>query len=250
MDDLLHDDDLLVLYLDGELPSAQKVELERRLQQDSKLQERLTALRVATEAVKQYGTSQQVKAIHHEMMKELKDRPTSGKVVGMRRALKLTMAVAASILVVFIGFRLYFASQVSAEGLYTDAFVDFQVSVSRGANPGFSAIEKAYQEKNYEAVVQSIRSTQLDSKDSLLVGLSYMHVNKTSQAINIFHHLTLSENEFRQDAEFYLALAYLKDSQEKKSLPLVEKINANSAHLYHERFDNSFVEKLKRLTAN
>jgi len=250
MDDLLHDDDLLVRYLDGELPPPQKVELEERLQRDSQLQERLTNLQIAAEAIRQFGTAQQVNTIHQEMMEELKGRSAPAKVVSMRRTFRLTMAVAASILIVFIGVRIYLSSQVSTEALYDDAFVDFQVSVSRGAAAGFSDIENAYQAKKYEAVVQSIRSTKINSKDSLLIGLSYLHVNKPAQAVGILHHLASSENEFRQDAEFYLALAYLKSKQGKKALPLVEKINGNTAHLYHERFDNSFVEKLRKLTDN
>lgn len=249
MDDLIHDDDLLVRYLDNELSADERAELESRLRNDSGLRERLTNLQVATEAIKQYGTAQQVSTVHSEMMSELSGKTNSDKSVGIRRMVRITMAIAASILIVFIGIRLYLSSQVSAETLYEDAFVDFQVSVSRGSAQDFSTIEKAYQAKNYNGVVQSIRSTRLDSKDSLLVGLSYLHVQTPAQAISILQRLASADNDFRQDAEFYLALAYLKNKEQEKALPLVEKISGNPMHLYYERFDNEFFEKLKKLSA-
>lgn len=245
MDEALHNEDLLVQYLDGELNQAEKMAFERRLQIEPQLREQLTTLQIALQAVKQFGTTQQVSAIHQEMMEEL--RPKKAKVFSIGKTVRYSMAVAASILILFIGVRLYLGAQISSENLYDDSFVDFTISSSRGANTAPSEIEKSYQQKNYDAVVSSTRSIQLDAKDSLLIGLSYLHKNNLNSAINFFQRIASTPNDFQQDGEFYLSLSYLKNKSYDKALVLMQKIAADPFHIYHDRFSNDFIEKVKEL---
>jgi len=160
------------------------------------------------------------------------------------------MAVAASILVLFIGVRIYMAAQLSPEKLYNQAFVDFNASDTRSVNSSLSEIEKHYQQKDYNGVTNAVRTIRLDSKDSLLLGLAYLQSERTNQAISIFQNLASSANDFQQDGEFYLSLSYLKNRAYEKALPLMQKIEANPAHLYHQQFTNDFTEKVKDLKEN
>ena len=246
MDDLLHNDDLLIRYLDGELTGQEKAGLEERLKTDSALQEQLVRLKLAIQAVKHLGTTQKVAGIHQQMMSELKPERKS-RVVPLSKAIRYTMSVAASILVLFIGVRIYMAAQTSPEKLYNEAFVDFNTSGTRSVNSNLSEIEKHYQQKNYNGVTNAVRTIRLDPKDSLLLGLSYLQTERTNQAISIFQNLASSANDFQQDGEFYLSLSYLKNRDYEKALPLMQKIEANPTHLYHQQFTNDFIEKVKDL---
>jgi len=246
MDETLHNDELLIRYLDGELSVGEKLALEERLRTDNALQEQLTHLRVAVQAVKHLGTAEKVQAVHAEMMKELKSN-NKGKVVSFSKLVRYTMAVAASILVLFVGVRLYLNAQLSPEKLYNESFVDFNVSAARGSNENFSEIENHYQQKAYEAVIADVRSVNMDAKDSLLVGLAYLHQNRTAQAVGIFQRLANSANNFQQDAEFYLSLSYLKNKEYSKALPLMEKIKNTPSHLYREYVTEKVIEETKKL---
>ena len=246
MNDLLHSDDLLIRYLDGELNGQEKSELEERLQTDKALQDELTKLKVAVQAVKHLGTTQKVGDIHQQMMRELKP-VKNARLLPFNKIVRYTMAVAASLLVLFIGVRIYMSAQLSPEKLYNEAFVDFNASGTRSINSKQSEIEKHYQQKDYTTVTNSTRSIHLDAKDSLLIGLSYLQTEHTSQAISIFQRLAYSANDFQQDAEFYLSLSFLKNKDYDKALALAEKIEASPAHLYHQQFNDDLIEKIKEL---
>ena len=248
MDDSLHSSDLLIRYLDNDLPVAEKNELERRLQTDIALQEELQRLRIAVQAIRQLGTVQSVNAVHNDMMSELRHKKSP--VVPLGRGIKYTLAVAAMILFIVIGAQTFFNTTASTESIYKNAFVDFDVSVNRGDNVLQSQIEKRYQEKNYPAVTTLSRSRTLSAKDSLLIGLSYLHQEKVDQAIGFFQPLTTTVNNFQPDAEFYLSLSYLKKKNYNKAAALMKRIAANPAHLYHQQITSEMLGDIEKLVEN
>lgn len=247
MDEILHNDEWLIRYLDGELPPGQRSELEKRLRTDAALRERLTNLQVAVQAVLQMGAAETVQSVHAEMMQELKGRQKA-RVVPLRKVVRYSLAVAASILVLFAGVRLYQAAQLSPDGLYADAFVDFSVSAARGDNGNASEIEKHYGQKAYASVITDTRSLRLAAKDSLLVGLAYLQLEKPDRALAFFGPLSQSPNNFQQDAEFYLSLAHLKNKSYGKALTLMQTIKKNPAHLYHGQIDDDLLARVKKLS--
>ncbi|RYZ25567.1 MAG: hypothetical protein EOO10_17935 [Chitinophagaceae bacterium] len=157
------------------------------------------------------------------------------------------MAVAASAIVLFIGIRVFMNSQSSPEEIYNEAFVDFNLSAARGSNGNESDIEKFYQQKNYTAVTTTTRSRILSAKDSLLIGLSYLHADKTGQAIRFFEKIASANSDFQQDAEFYLSLGYLKEKRYDKAARLMKQIAASPAHLYHEQITPGLLEDVDDL---
>lgn len=248
MDETLHNDDLLIRYLDGELSAEEKNALELRLNTDEGLRTKLEQLQVAVQALHQFGTAEKVSGIHTEMMKELK-KPQTGKVMAISRRLRYALAIAASILVLFVGIKIYQGNNLSSERLFNEAFVDFNASVSRGAEGSESAIEKHYQQKDYRAVLADVRSANMTAKDSLLLGLSCLQTGRLQQAIGLFEKLAFTQNDFQPDAEFYLALSYLKNKNYQKSLSVMQKIASNRFHLYHENLSADVLNGVEKLSA-
>jgi len=246
MDDSLHTHDLLVRYLDGELPLEEKRDLDLRLQADNALRDELRNLELAIQAVRQFGTTHQVSTIHQQVMAERKGR-SQARVVHFRKTIRYAMAVAASAIILFIGARLFMNAQPSPEKIYNEAFVDFNLSAVRGSEGNGSEIEKFYQQKNYAAVTTTIRSRTLSAKDSLLIGLSYLHLNKSAQAVRFFEQMATAKSDFQQDAEFYLSLGYLKEKRYEQAAGLMKKIAANSSHLYHDQITTGMVEDVEDL---
>ncbi|HWI91339.1 MAG TPA: hypothetical protein VNT20_08685 [Flavisolibacter sp.] len=247
MAEFLHDnEEILMRYLDGEMDGAEKEMFESQLQTDSALKQRLESLQVAIASVQQYGTAEKVKAVHAEMMQELSSVHKESKVVLMRRFVKYSLAIAASVIIILVGVNI-FTSQPSSEKLYNEAFVDYGVSGVRGGE-NRDDIAKLYQLHNYKAVTEKSTSQNLVSKDSLLIGLSFLQQNKLTDAINWFKAISI-QGSMKDDAEFYLALAYLKNKNYDEALKLMEQIHSNAGHVYHNQFSEAYINKVQKLNS-
>lgn len=248
MADFLHDnDEVLMKYLDDEMDSSEKQLFESQLQQDDLLQKRVESLRLAIASVQQYGTVEKVKSIHSEMMKELSPVHKEGKIVPMRKMVKYSLAIAASIIVILVGVNLFTSSQLSSDKLYNEAYVDYDASAVRGNNNQTDVV-KLYQAHNYNAVTEKAISQSLSQKDSLLIGLSYLKIDKLNDAIDWLK-LISAQNPAKQDAEFYLAMAYLKNKNYNEALSLMEQMHANANHVYHNQFSVDYINKVKKLSS-
>lgn len=247
MADFLHDnDDTLMKYLDGEMDQTEKEKFESQLQHDDLLQQKLERLQVAIASVQQYGTTEKVKAIHSEMMQELSPVHKEGKLIPMK-VIRYSLAIAASIIVILVGVNIFTASQPSPAKLYNEAFVDYVASTVRGSE-NETGVTKLYQQHNYDAVIGNASAQNLSSKDSLLVGLSYLKTSKLNEAINWFKAIS-AENPTKQDAEFYLAMTYLKNENYGEALNMMEEIRSNSNHVYRNQFSEDYVNKVKKLNS-
>jgi tetratricopeptide (TPR) repeat protein len=148
--------------------------------------------------------------------------------------------------VLFIGIRRYQHAQLSPDRIYNEAFVDFNVATTRGTEH-LSNIESLYQQKQYSRVTLTVRTLNLSAKDSLLIGLAYLHQKNLPTAITWFNPLTVSASGYHQDAEFYLSLSYLKLGNYVRAASLVERIYRNPEHLYHQQLSEEIVDKVRRL---
>lgn len=248
MAEFLHNNDETIMrYLDGEMEETEKESFELQLQTDGALKQRLESLQVAIASVQQYGTAEKVKSVHREMMQELSSVHKEGKVVPMRRFVKYSLAIAASVIIILVGVNIFTSSQPSSEKLYSEAFVDYDVSGVRGSE-NQTDIAKLYQDHNYNAVVEKAKVQNLAQKDSLLIGLSFLHQDKLPEAINWFKAMSVQVST-KDDAEFYLALAYLKNKNYNEALKLMEQIHSNANHVYQNQFSEAYINKVKKLNS-
>jgi hypothetical protein len=248
MADFLHDnDEALMRYLDGEMDQTEKETFESKLQKDITLKERLESLRVAIASVRQYGTVEKVRSIHSEMMQELSSVHKETKVVPMKRMVRYSLAIAASIIIILVGVNLFTSTQLSSNKLYNEAFVDYDASVARG-NESQTEIERLYQDRSYTNVIEKGKLQNVSQKDSLLVGLSFLKTNKLPDAINLLRSISI-QNPVRQDAEFYLALSYLKNKNYNEALDLMQQIHSNPNHVYRNQFSEGYINKVKKISS-
>ena len=242
-EDLHFDDEILIRYLDNELDHDQKFRIEQQLQRDDVLRQRIEDLKMAILAVKLYGTSEKVRAIHKEMTGE---RPAEkARVVSMKKLVQLGMGVAASVLVIFLVVKLY-SSGPNADKLYNQAFVEYDASGLRGQTTA-TPIKKAYNEKNFSEV-KRIASTgaALQQDDSLITGISFLKTNAADTSIQWLSAISPA-SLVKQDADFYLALAYLKNKDYSKAIDLMTMIQGNPKHVYQRQFPVDFIARVKKL---
>ena len=237
---------LLLSYIDGELKEPGLSAFKKQLETDPGLQESLLRLQAALCAVNCWGTREKVKSIHAEMMQERIASVPAGKVIAFRRFLRYS-GIAATILFVLLAalaiLRFY---HPTANKLFREAYVDYTVAAERGAGTS-SAIETYYAAGKSDEVILAARAGKaVTPEDSLLTGISFLKKDDAASAVPWL--LPLSEKGvFRDDAQFYLSLSYLKLGAFDKASRLMENIIHQPGHTYQKQFTQRYVDKVKEL---
>jgi hypothetical protein len=243
MNEHLHfTDEEIVDYLDGSMEGQLRDSLEAVLATDETLKMRVEKMRVAIIAVKQLGLKEKIRAVAAE---EKGKQTTETRRYGVtRKILRYSMVAAASVIVFIVLFKV-FDKKPGNEDLYLQAYVDYQDNGVRG-NENVSPIEDAYRQKKYFIVASlALNGKAVSQKDSFLTGVSYLKTKQTENAIKWLRPVSYG-GPFQQDAEFYLALAYLKNGDTKTAASLMRSIHDNPAHVYKNQFSEELIEKVEK----
>ncbi|MFI5185277.1 MAG: hypothetical protein ACHQF0_00975 [Chitinophagales bacterium] len=254
MDNSTQQTELIMLYLDGEMNTREKDDFENRLASDESMQQELEDLKTARDAVKLFALKQQVAAVRGRMQEEIKPQAIVRKMSTARRIVKYSLATAASVLLIAICVLAYNFFSLSPDKLYNEKYNSFELSTLRGDNETpVTDVEKAYRQKDYKKVLDlSTTWTETSIRDEFLTAISYLELNKPSEAINLFNGvLELDQKSthpvYRDEAEYYLALSYLKTRSYDKALELMNAIHDSPSHLYHAKFTKGFIRKVRML---
>jgi tetratricopeptide (TPR) repeat protein len=241
----------LVLYLDGELSDSEKNILEQQLAADKTLQNELESLQSTRKAVKLYGLKQKVASVHKQMMEEMQ-APVK-KINPVSRVVRYSVAVAASLLLLVGGYWAYNFFTLSPDKVFASNYRSYElVTVRDGGNNKTSAIEEAYKEKKYAEVVGVAFDRPFTTKELFLRAMSYSELADNSKAIEEYKKV-IAENEaaktsaFNQQAEYYLALTYIRNKDYDFAIDLLNKIQDDPNHLYHEKVSNKLIRQVKML---
>jgi tetratricopeptide (TPR) repeat protein len=241
----------LIRYLDGELTEAENEALRIELQNNTGMQQEMDNLILAKAAIKNYGLVQKLNGIHETMMQEMNLHKHTTKAV-VRSLPKMMMRIAASIVTLLGLFGLYQYLTVSPGNLYNHQYTAYQVATMRGTTAA-SALEKAYSEKKYDAVIALYTQTANPTgNEQFLAAQAYLTKADYNIAIVIFNAIieknkTAKTVTLNDDAEYYLALSYLKNKEPAKALSFLKKIHDDKNHLYHDKISSWYLAKVKLL---
>ena len=174
------------------------------------------------------------------------------KISNVRRIIRYSVPVAASILLVVIiveGYKFY---TLSPEKLFAENYTAYDSTAIRDGNDSTeSKIEKAFKEKKYREVINLNRLSVLSIKDVFLTGMAFLETKDYSRAVRSFQVVIsdIKDNKavLKNVAEYYLALAYLQDRDYDQAIELMNAIHNNSSHLYKDKFSRKDINKVKRL---
>jgi len=211
----------------------------------------LESLRLTKAAVTTYGMKQKIASLHTEMMNELKKRPAA-KVISMKTILTYTMRIAA-VLILLLGVSLlYQYYNATPDQLYKSNFESFQLRETRSISTA-SVLEALYKKGDANAVMNAFKSIpQPLAEDYFLEANAALKLDKPAEAIQsllALQELNKRDNThlYEEDADYYLAMAYMHDNQPSKALPLFEKIHNDEGHPYNKKVGTWFLRKVKRL---
>ena len=232
----------LIDQLDASLAGEINPEFESDLRGNKEMADEWNTLQLALEAIHVVGLQDQVAAIADEYR--------SARVITMRKPLARSrplfgtyMKIAASIFLLVTVGGIYKYSSVSSSAFYNKNFSDYELSVSRGSS-GLDPLEKAYQEKNWKAVIDIFnRIERKTNKSIFLTAMANLEMKQPAHAINLFsevlkNNATGQDELFHDESEYYLALSYIANRQTKMAVPILEKIKADKNHTYNQVVNN------------
>ena len=178
---------------------------------------------------------------------------TAKKISKVRRIVRYSVATAASLLLIFVCIEGYNFYRLSPDRLFTENYTAYELTTTRIENDSTeSKIEKAYREKKYTEVININKNSVLSVKDIFLTGMSYLETNDLSKAISSYQVVIADIKDdktsgLKNAAEYYLALAYLKNNDYDQAIELMNMIHDNSSHLYTKKFSGKYIKKVKQL---
>src|SRR4030095_13488592 len=178
---------------------------------------------------------------------------TAKKIGKVRRIVRYSVAIAASILLIFVCIEGYNFYRLSPDRLFAENYTVYELTTIRDEiDSTESKIVKVYREKNYAEVINIHKNSVLSVKDIFLTGMSYLETNELSKAISSYQVVIADVKDdktsgLKDAAEYYLALAYLKNSDYDQAIELMNTIHDNSSHLYTKKFSRKYINRVKRL---
>lgn len=225
-------------YLDNELPAAERSAINTDLNTDEELKNALTALIASAEAVRYYGTAAQVAAIQQEFLATREHFAPAKKPAVVRHIMRPALRVAASLIILAAAFAVYKYSTVNPRNVAAEYYAPYELNRVRG-EASANALENAYNSKDWNAVVR-LADQQQGSKELFLSGAACLELNQPAKAADKFNRLLAynqqtQSNYYQDEAEYYLAISYITNNDAAKAIPILQKIRADEAHLYHEK---------------
>jgi tetratricopeptide (TPR) repeat protein len=234
----------LIDHLDSTHLGQGSADVETRIEADPETSQEWKQLRIAVDAVKQAALYEKVSAARAEWLVRRKDvtpvsavRPGRAVVRSISRA---ALRAAAVVLVIGASAAIYKYSVTSSSGIYSSYYTSFDLNTSRGATTAPDEMETAYKARNWSGVDDAFKKKKVkDNKSYFLEGMADMEAKKYDEAIGMFQQVMAANNlagsdYFEDEAEFYLAMAWLARNDVKEAMPLLEKIKADKSHLYHD----------------
>lgn len=254
--------DRLDRYLSHELPPEQLAELERDLRQNPQLQQLLDDLTLSQRAV-QIGTIRtEVRLVHAQFMNQLRNEETDNErarpetpVIPLNKSPSLgfgwVMRIAASVLLLLVGFAAYQIVTTNGKSLYANNFVGYEVTTTRGTDAPPSVLENRYRSNDFAGVArQGDTLSRKTVPDLFLHAIALLELQQYKPAISLLEEARKKNGQFiipffKPEIDYYQAMAYLADNQYDEALNLLNQIRQDEEHPYRDFVSESDMWKLK-----
>lgn len=239
----------LVQYLDGELPGHEKLAIEQELAADIAFSKEYENLKLARSAIRFHGLQKKVSGIHAEMMKELK---TPAR-MPLGRKIRYSVAVAASLVLLVGAYLIYNFVTLASEKIFGSRYQPYEMTRFRDNETKLTALDSAYQEKDYKKVL-SLKKTakDLSTREEFLAGAAALELKDNVKAIESFKTVRqknkkLNKTDFNDEADYYLALAYIRNKDYDLALDELKLIHSSPEHLYNEKITPKLLRQVRML---
>lgn len=200
-------------YLNKNMPYDEQKAFENKLKSDSDFRMQVEEIKTILLAIESQSLKENLD-VYHESISEVTPEVSDTKI----RFLQFRKIAAAAAIIIAIG-SFWFFNQNSNAKLYANYFTPdpgLATTMSQNSNFEFYDAMVNYKQGNYKTAISKWKKlyTIKPKNDTLnyFIGVAQMADKNESEAITYLKKVTVSRNSsFKNDAYFYLGLAYLKN---------------------------------------
>ena len=248
MKEPINDIQLIEKFLEGKMSDKEKKEFENKLNVDQSLSAMMTDMNLLVEGIKRSAaqSSKVEKSDRLKFFNEINDIEKNAfeisapetKIVPMYRKPWVLSAAASVILLVTLTFYFMREQTPLNEKLYVAYFEPFD-SPGSGLTRGSSEVTlkteayEAYDNGNYQVAAQLFEQIIKEKEDpiaQLCLGNSYLAQNDFPKAEKIFTDMVTKRTELITQANWYLALTYLKENKMERTKATLWEISNSSTY--------------------
>ncbi|MGB3180955.1 MAG: tetratricopeptide repeat protein [Cyclobacteriaceae bacterium] len=228
-------------YLENTMEEKDRQKFEKDLLEDTELRKAHDQFLTLVSGI-QYASRNEMHRKLRKIEKELDDpefgseAPDSedAKVVRLWRKPWVT-SVAAAVILLLIATVVLLTGQrnVPSEELFAQSFAPYPnivMATQRGGTDERNTLQKAfyaYDRENYEEAITFFRrvpETEYNASVLLYMGNAYLATGKAGDAEDIFKNVIKNYEQFSVQAEWYLALSYLKQGKKAEAGKMLQKL--------------------------
>ena len=235
--------DLLDLWVKDEVTMDELAMLSGKTNREE-LQFETSLHRTGVISIQKFAIAQQVASVHQKYMDSLTKPAFEPVVIPIyRNKMIKRIAVAAAIF-----FGLFFSVDrllVTPDMVYRESFQDYYVNTERSlSNDAHNNLTSYFRDGNSQAVIEAFGLIKNPgNKESFLAGYSYMKNGQYDEAEGLFKSIIQNSVAgkdllFKDEAEYYLTLTYLKLKNYGNAYELMKSIRSNPEHTYTDAFDS------------
>jgi hypothetical protein len=230
----------LIDLRDGVLGEAEKSRLLQQIDSDPQIKQEWQLLNEAVTVIADAGLARRVAQVAAMHSADQATPVVEMRTAPVRRMSTMLMRVAAVVVLVLGAFTAYRMVNSSPDNLYGQYYVSYDLNTARGASAS-TALEQAYRTKNWQVVDAEFKKSHVhDQSAYFLHGMSQLESKQFYEAAADFKNVlalnkTASQQRYQDEAEYYLAMSYLAAGNKAAAEPILEAIQKDAGHLYHER---------------
>lgn len=210
-------------------------------------------------SLQRYSIFKQVQSVHRHFLPtqsgiHANTPVTKASVVNMNPVKWFLRIAVAIILVLGIWFA-YLYNSTTSTTLYAEIYQPYNVNTDRANIEEIIPhnMVQEFKEKNYKVVIKTYEGLgTTNNREKFLAAVSYQEIGQNAEAINLLNQILEFNRQqqsrlYNDEAEFYLALNYLKTKNIKQAIPLFTKLYNDPGHTFHERIKKSTLKKMEWL---
>jgi tetratricopeptide (TPR) repeat protein len=212
----------------------------------------------AASLIQRHEVISQVKAVHNEFLEKRSgftaEENAKVQVVPNRKRFQFVWAAAAVLILIPALAFMYLTVTNNTKKLYRGEYQAYHFNVDRSAdNAAGSSVATLYQQGQFESAVTAYKNIPSPSvTEQMSAGFAYMELNRFKESSQLFERVlqnnaVIGSNTYTDEAEYYLALSYLKLDAPGKAYALFNKIYSDKDHTYNGTITRWFIIRLKWL---
>jgi hypothetical protein len=259
---------MIALYLQGLLEGEALEEFNSRIAVDEDFKNEVELQRAIVRNISVVGRRElkfQLKQYHQQIVSEMPgyiaedesplmiadrghDSREDERTRGRR---KLRWLVAASFIGIMMIAGLRYYAYLSSGNIFKEEFAPYTLSTTRGQGSS-QDIASLYRSGDYDTYLVEYKVKRVKSlQEMFLAGNAYLIKGQSSRAIESFSQvihqnekLAPDDQRYYEDAEYFLALAYLQNNDPDKAQPIFRKIASSPEHPYHHEVGKGLLWKI------